>query len=123
MREIKFRAWIHDDKDIYDGYMDDHVFLWSDSEIWIDGDVCDIDECIEVMQYIGINDENKCKIFESDIIRSILIDDDLLCMGEIVYDEEMSFYGLKNDARITPIFRLSKIEVIGNIYENPELLK
>jgi hypothetical protein len=123
MKEIKFRAWIHDDKDISDGYMDNHVFIWGDTEIWIDGDVCDIDECIEIMQYTGIEDINGNLIWESDIIKGILIDDDLLCMGEIIYDELMAFYGLKNDAGITPLFRLSNIEIIGNKFEDPELIK
>ena len=64
--------------------------------------------------------ENEKEIYEGDIVKAILIDDDLLCMGEVVYDEIMSFLGLFNDAGVTPLFRLSQFEVIGNIHDKEE---
>lgn len=115
-REIKFRAWIHDENNVIDGYMDDHVFIWNDDEIWIDGDVVDIDGCIEVMQYSGLKDKNCEEIYEGDIVTCRhFIENGVI---EYLYS---SFY-VKYELGWMILSTAKDIEIIGNIYENPELL-
>ena len=77
-----------------------------------------------VGQYIGITDKNGTKIFEGDIIR-ITDDDDVYIVEyndeEAIFEATGQFncicYNFSSD-----LFR-SDVEVIGNIYDNPELME
>ena len=92
----------------------------------------DVDE-ETVGQYTGLQDKNGTKIFEGDIIR----DDSANCVGVIkfgkygIYDD-YGFYVdwgeepvpaayLRNDLPLWVEYRAAV--VIGNIYDNPELLE
>lgn len=78
-----------------------------------------------VCQYIGLNDKNDKKIFEGDIciIRSSSIDEE---DGYFVvkWDNEESRFSLDGDGITVDFgsYYSHEIEVIGNIYDNPELL-
>jgi uncharacterized phage protein (TIGR01671 family) len=70
-------------------------------------------------QYTGLTDKNGTKIFEGDIV--------LLCDDEepyqVAFDEccfQVYDSGVCYDM---DCFRSEDIEIIGNIYDNPELLK
>lgn len=82
----------------------------------------------EPMQSTGLVDKNGKEVFENDVIR----DSDGF-EGIVQYDESYGMYGiaylptLSNGIDMTfeelkDNFR-NKFEVIGNIYENPELLE
>ena len=73
-------------------------------------------------QCTGLKDKNGVEIYGGDIVNANILSWNLGTMGEIVYDKEHSCYGNKNEAGITPLNRLNDFEVIGNIYENKELL-
>lgn len=122
MREINFRAWNKKEK-----FLDT---AWSiDFE---HGEVChrahnmsDLDDCI-LMQYTGLKDKNGREIYEGDIT----IDG----YGTVTVIENDGFQWLERvlklrDRHISKeILIMTKAnafrcEVIGNLYENPELLE
>ena len=98
---------------IYTGKMIVHNYLQSTSEYY------KIDETT-LCQYTGKTDINKNKIWENDIVKEG-------CNGliaKVIWDEELATYrldGLGPDYLI----RDASIEweVIGNIFDNPELLQ
>lgn len=82
-----------------------------------------------VGQYTGLTDKNGKKIFEGDIVTaegtaigSPFFDD---MVGKIVYEECAFFIEPKNPEESIYLFtdECADIEVIGNIHDNPELLK
>ena len=72
-----------------------------------------------VGQYTGLNDKNDRKIFEGDIV--------LLCDDEEPYQvafDECCFQVYDSGVCYNmDCFRSEDIEIIGNIYDNPELLR
>ena len=92
---------------------------------------------IEIMQYTGLKDKNGKEIYEGDIIE-YKYDSGSTFIGELVFGDYLKqtsdmncriigFYlrGIDIDGQdwYTDFPKVNHIEVIGNIYENPELLK
>lgn len=100
-REIKFRAWDFVNKEMIDW---EGITSHSDTmySVLVERLRCD------VMQYTGLKDKNGTEIYEGDVINS---------KGNIV---EFSF-GCFNINGDRPVYA-TNCEVIGNIYENNELL-
>lgn len=73
-----------------------------------------------LMQYTGLKDKNGKEIYEGDIVGSFIPNRE--STGAIIdYDDEITvFYDIRN-ANEQFVFLLEP-RVIGNIYENPELL-
>lgn len=116
-REIKFRVW--DNAMIYDNFLSLHA------------------NPAFVMQYTGLQDKNGKEIYEGDIIYSELnclwlcgVKCDYLGLVEFGdysqdgTDSHTGFYIklLYKDVGISEGY-IEYYEVIGNIYENPELLE
>jgi len=112
MREIKFRAWNENKKQMLEFSIDNlfndryGTFVLENRGEWV------------FMQYTGLKDKNGVEVYDRDA---------LLVNGEICYivwaDTE---WALKFQCEETPqsiIPNLITIEVIGNIYQNPELLE
>ena len=109
MRPIKFRAWDKEEKKFTYYEVPEMVGCW---------DIDTLDKKLELST--GLKDKNGKEIYEGDIV-------------------EYLFYGYKNPNRQKVVewteysrngvgFNISKVktgghEVIGNIYENPELLE
>ena len=75
---------------------------------------------IELMQYTGLKDKNHLKIYEGDIVK---FEDELY---KVIYDTDECRFLLVDEGdgtRVLGGWRSHLIEVIGNIYENPELLE
>jgi len=109
MRTIKFRAWDRTNKRFWSHFSvsSAHGSIWFrglKKEDW------------ELMQFTGLIDKNGKEIYEGDIVKGNRV-------GIIIYsDEHAGFYTFfKRRDLIDNIFP-EYLEVIGNIYENPELL-
>lgn len=89
---------------------------------------------IELMQYTGLHDENGKEIYEGDIIEfsyDMFVGnfDTFIAKGVVVFDEGAFYVELlenerttKDEAYLLYSINLDTIEVIGNKFENPELL-
>lgn len=109
MREIKFRAWL-DSKMITPGFIDSEGRVYED--------------CIErpeeldgaiLMQYTGLKDKNGREIYEGDIVSFHMPG-----RGIIEWDDGSASFVVVN--KWMAIVHFEETNVIGNIYENPELL-
>ena len=86
-----------------------------------------------VGQYTGLTDKNGKKIFEGDIIKYKNTDGikfngvALTVIGKVVYNEKNASFAISGKdeigAKHYDYFPIKKIEVIGNIHDNPELMK
>ena len=71
-----------------------------------------------LMQYTGLKDKNGTEIYEGDIVRCWGGEQ---CQGYHEFDEEITVNDMTYDAYY--VGQWDGCLVIGNIYENPELLK
>ena len=71
-------------------------------------------------QYTGLTDKNGDKIFEGDIVRAFTRFSEIYVSPVVYHDGTFWF---KNWSWTKFFFKFEKIEIIGNIYDNPEILK
>ena len=101
MREIKFRAWYKE------GMLNETCICENHSGV--------------LMQYTGLKDKNNKEIYEGDIC---IVHDFEKLKVEVRFRKETASFEGHNPKEIFPWVELSPTyyEIIGNIYENPELL-
>jgi uncharacterized phage protein (TIGR01671 family) len=78
-----------------------------------------------VGQYTGMLDKNGTKIFEGDIC-NFSNRSDIDNYGVVVYDADETEFGIDYGSTYLGLgrhYHSRDVEVIGNIYDNPELLK
>lgn len=121
----KFRAY--DSGSLSHMYQPDEVMV-CDGRIWIQDEDSEANEWIvnndlNLMQSTGLKDKNGKEIFEGDIV--LVLDSPYT----VFYDNEKGSYRLKpHDDRwnvdyMSNFSHGGNFEIIGNIYENPELLE
>ena len=123
----KFRAWTEEGKVMYYD-----VYPFKDDTLLLSYDEIAFDEVpasdFILMQSTGLKDKNGKELYEGDIVRyeccfetyveEVIYDDKHCNFGTIDKDEKtFSFDALISD------FDVDCFEVVGNKYENPELLE
>lgn len=126
----RFRAWDKETQTMLDVYLIDFKKSVLIGEHWEFGETnfINFDE-IELMQSTGLKDKNGKEIFEGDIVElkdcgetignvKVYWDDSLALfqLYAIIVDEKEPMYKVIDDEDYSYI-------VVGNIYENPELLE
>lgn len=120
MREIKFRAWNELRKKMFKPFS-----LYE----YVNGNL-DYDKEVETspvfpvgtvfLQFTGLKDKNGKEIYEGDILERKTIEE----RCKVIYlDGCFALYPIPNNGDIYHCWMISDEEVIGNIYENPELLE
>ena len=129
MREIKFRAWHKEKKEIVDA---EEIDFMNKVINYIDNDYENnrqeirgaYFEDIELMQYTGLKDMREKEIYEGDIVKLRANHG----IGVIKYYDEwgaviVEYIKPRPLAVLGMNYYKEDIEVLGNIYENPELIK
>lgn len=139
MKDLKFRVWwkrgpfdLEDGKKprmlyfSYDGYCDEYNhlrFALAKESREPDGGVyCNLaaneEEFSEPMQFTGLKDKNGKEIYEGDLLKR----PGFLSIFEVKWQEESAAF-LRQSMNWIYQSIDSGLEIIGNIHENPELLK
>ena len=116
-REIKFRAWHLDDGMLYfdfDSFQKDYH-----------------DQYGNIMQFTGLTDKNGKEIYEGDILKCVDEFNENEKVIEVVFKNGgycIEWDGMFYDGSDITLISWAnetgiEFEIIGNIYENPELLK
>ena len=129
---LKYRAWIKEEKCFAD-YIESIRYYSKEIDLcW--GGVCESDcfdfEGIELMQSTGLFDKNGKEIFEGDILK--VANNDSSWFEVVKYDHDKAMFiskevNLKYEVPETPLYDLFspylfKVEVIGNIWEDGDLI-
>ena len=110
-REIKFRAWDNKISKISKPFSFGHILNFCDKNGI--GHMKSPDDYHKIMQFTGLKDKNGKEIYEGDILKGVSGNHAVLfkLSGGWVTDTNLPLWAFAN-----PV-------VIGNIYENPELLE
>lgn len=129
MREIKFRAWEKKRKRmLWRTIFDREWYDYKDLSVGIA--LPEDRNRVELMQYTGLKDKNGTEIYEGDIVLTKVNaggihdepDDWVEESGEVYFED--GYFTVKGKLMSgTLAARNENSEVIGNIYENKELLK
>lgn len=126
----KFRAWDKKTETIQEvesiSFTEKKLVIDQKSVAWFNSDYIRNFDDIELMQYTGLKDKNGVEIFEGDIVLADGVKK-IVTFGEQEHEEDFgdliyyigfNVYTKMGYSSVIPV----EYEVIGNIYENPELL-
>lgn len=124
MREIKFRAWDKKEKKMHYDAQNTYDFMINNGGCFEESfkDVLEYDNYV-VMQYTNCYDINGKEIYEGDIVETTRALNHIVGVVTMIkgcwyiQDGKDSYY------RLIPRFGTAENKVIGNIYENKNLLE
>jgi uncharacterized phage protein (TIGR01671 family) len=121
---FRFRAWSKHSREMLKSTSDSATpALWFDGTMHLEYDCVDVTDDLILMQSTGLLDANGVEIFEGDVVR------DHVGQGMVKHDDKYSGFRVSyGDGRAKWFSdyldsERKTIIVIGNIHENPELLK
>jgi uncharacterized phage protein (TIGR01671 family) len=132
MRTIKFRAWDEQNKIMHNDFQfiksgdegNDWIVFTSDKQTLQDSihpfENPYFGQQLKIMEYTGLKDKNGKEIYEGDILET---SDDSICY--VVFEDTGFAVKSHGSEAIDWEFSnfYSECEIIGNIHQNPELLK
>ena len=130
-REIKFRIWSIKENKFWENDTDfmiflngKHIYHWNQDSR---GDICDElkREEYELNQFTGLKDKNGKDIYEGDILMDEWKGNKRYNpvkyeSNGFEHDDEGIGFGIEHNKERQ---QTDRYEVVGNVYENPELLK
>ena len=136
MRIPDYRVWVKKEKKMYgieyDGYVD-YIRACGEPDA-LGTDVQIIDETgtyqsysfdeVEVMEYTGRKDKNGIKIYEGDVLYYRLLEQNYLVQWDN-HNAKFSAVGGRNtfDSNAYRASAFDQMEIVGNVYENPNLME
>ncbi len=129
-REIRFRAWDGEimftpEMDCYFELAESGLILHALEQCFEtgSGEAVEQHKYVEqpqavIMQYTGLTDKNGVKIFEGDVIHW-----DGSIIGAVEFQHAEYIVGTGKNARALCASRPETLEVVGNKFQNPELLQ
>ena len=134
MREIKFRAWNEYEQYFLDNEEFAINFLGTVFKANLDAEVYNNlmnQDSFKIMQYTGLKDKNGVEIYEGDLLQSFYDDGEI---HEVIWHEESASFRVatyldnRHGGSFAELFFMDDIhencnKIIGNIYENTELLE
>ena len=127
MKEIKFRAW--DEKEKEFNFLNLREAIANDDAYSLCASFanCSIGECsCDLQQFTGLKDKNGKEIYEGDIV--FLENGEYSWQGIIQWNADETKFEAKElhvgeEFCFGNDFSNEEVEITGNIYENPELMK
>jgi uncharacterized phage protein (TIGR01671 family) len=133
MRQIKFRVWDKKNKAWVGadcgGVMNLRHSLESNCFLF-DNDSFDIPKDIEVSEFTGLTDKNGKEIYEGDVLKAFMtaledkeagISSGYYDLGEVAFHPNAAQFVIRKGDKCASIG--NDVEIIGNIYQNSELIK
>ena len=130
MREILFKAKRIDNGEWVEGYyafIDNVHYIYTGS--LCNGGLYVVAERFEIdidtlCQYTGLTDKNGKKIWENDVVKCLYnyYGEKGIYIGKVIYREDTCYFVAANSESADYEWWEEEKEVIGNIFDNPELM-
>jgi len=78
------------------------------------------------LRFVGLKDKNEVEIYEGDIVKYSAFNEQKELqnyINPIFWEQNFASFSVGNEHSFWALSTCEDVEVIGNIYENPELLK